>query len=64
VDYLKTVPAKSFNPPPKVKSCMIGLTKKSQFPSISFKQLLLFLDAFSPYSRKTLGKISKLLEKK
>lgn len=64
VDYLKTVPAKSFNPPPKVKSCMIGLTKKSCLPQITFEKLLLFLDAFAPYSRKTLGKISKLLEKR
>jgi len=64
IDYLKTIPAKAFTPPPKVKSCLISLVKKSDLPPIPFDKLVNFLDAFSPYSRKTLGKISKMLNKK
>jgi 16S rRNA (adenine1518-N6/adenine1519-N6)-dimethyltransferase len=64
VEYLKTVPAKAFNPPPNVKSCMISLVKKAHFPQISFDCLVAFLDAFAPYSRKTLGKIAKMLTKR
>jgi 16S rRNA (adenine1518-N6/adenine1519-N6)-dimethyltransferase len=63
VEYLKTVPAKAFNPPPKVKSCLISLVKKSELPQLPFAKLVSFLDAVAPYSRKTLGKISKILEK-
>lgn len=64
VQYLKLVPAKAFNPAPKVKSCMISLLKREKKPEFSFEKLVQFLDAFSPYSRKTLWKISKMLEKK
>ena len=64
VDYLKTVPAKAFSPAPKVKSCLIWLTKKDNLPKIPFDKLINFLDLFSPYSRKTLSKISKMLAKK
>jgi len=64
VEYLKTVPVKAFNPPPKVKSCVIGLKRKDEIPAIEFERLVSFLDAFAPYSRKTLGKISKMLEKR
>lgn len=64
VNYLKTVPAKAFSPAPKVKSCLIWLTKKDKIPNISFDKLINFLDLFSPYSRKTLSKISKMLNKK
>jgi hypothetical protein len=42
---------------------MIGLVKKSELPQLSFERLVEFLDAFSPYSRKTLGKIAKMREK-
>jgi 16S rRNA A1518/A1519 N6-dimethyltransferase RsmA/KsgA/DIM1 with predicted DNA glycosylase/AP lyase activity len=63
VEYLKTVPAKAFNPPPKVKSCLISLVKKSELPNISFEKLVSFLDTFCPYSRKTLGKIAKMTQK-
>ncbi len=64
VKYLKTVPAKAFSPAPKVKSCMIWLFKKEQLPNIPFEKLISFLDLFSPYSRKTLWKISKMISKK
>ena len=43
---------------------MISLLKKEKKPDFSFEKLVEFLDHFSPYSRKTLGKISKMLEKK
>ena len=64
VQYLKTVPAKAFSPAPKVKSCLIWLIKKDNIPDIDFNKLIEFLDLFSPYSRKTLGKISKMIAKK
>ncbi|MDR2540693.1 MAG: hypothetical protein LBD11_02695 [Candidatus Peribacteria bacterium] len=64
VDYLKTIPAKAFSPAPKVKSCLVSLVKKSELPQLSFERLVEFLDFFSPYSRKTLGKIAKMVEKK
>ena len=64
VNYLKTVPAKAFSPAPKVKSCLIWLIKKDNIPKIPFNELIKFLDLFSPYSRKTLSKISKMLSKK
>lgn len=64
VQYLKTVPAKAFSPAPKVKSCLIWLVKKNEIPNIPFDELIRFLDLFSPYSRKTLWKISKMISKK
>ena len=64
VQYLKTVPAKSFSPAPKVKSCLIWLIKKKSVPNIPFDELIKFLDLFSPYNRKTLWKISKMINKK
>ena len=64
VQYLKTVPAKAFSPAPKVKSCLIWLVKKDNIPNIQFDELIRFLDLFSPYSRKTLWKISKIISKK
>jgi 16S rRNA (adenine1518-N6/adenine1519-N6)-dimethyltransferase len=64
VEYIKSVPAKAFSPAPKVKSCIISLVKKAELPQLSFEKLQAFLDAFSPYSRKTLGKIAKMLQKK
>ena len=64
VQYLKTVPGKAFSPAPKVKSCLIWLVKKDKIPNIKFNELIRFLDLFSPYSRKTLWKISKMISKK
>jgi hypothetical protein len=38
--------------------------KKNEIPNIPFDELIRFLDLFSPYSRKTLWKISKMISKK
>jgi 16S rRNA A1518/A1519 N6-dimethyltransferase RsmA/KsgA/DIM1 with predicted DNA glycosylase/AP lyase activity len=54
VEYVKTVPAKCFSPAPKVKSCLVRLTKKKNVERVDFESLLEFLNLFSPYSRKTL----------
>ncbi len=64
VEYVKTVPAKCFSPAPKVKSCLVRLTKKKNVERVDFESLLEFLNLFSPYSRKTLWKISKMIRKK
>lgn len=64
VQYLKMVPAKCFSPAPKVKSCLLGFTKKSEPEKVDFQLLLSFLDQYAPFSRKTLGRIQKMLEKR
>lgn len=64
VEYVKMVPAKCFSPAPKVKSCLLRFTKKEKPESVAHSALESFLNDFSPYSRKTLWKISKMLEKK
>lgn len=58
------MPAKCFKPIPKVKSCLIQLTLKSQQPSIPFEKVVEFLELFAPFSRKTLGAISKMIDKR
>lgn len=60
VKYLKQIWAKSFSPPPKVKSCLIALTPKSSLPDIDFWDFVQFLDIYSPFSRKTLNAIQKI----
>lgn len=65
VQYAKTVPAKAFNPPPKVQSCLLWFSpKQTQVNSNMYDHILRFLDIISPYKRKTLGKISKMLNKR
>ena len=64
VEYVKMVPAKCFSPAPKVKSCLMRFIKKEKLEKVSYDKLEDFLNLFSPYSRKTLGKISKMIEKK
>ena len=64
VSYLKWVPAKCFKPAPKVKSCLIQLVLKDIHPSIPFEKLIDFLELFAPFSRKTLGAIYKMIQKK
>ena len=64
VVYLKWVPAKCFKPIPKVKSCLIQLTIKSDQPPIPFEKVVEFLELFAPFSRKTLGAIQKMIKKK
>lgn len=66
VKYLKTIPARAFSPPPKVKSCLISLTPKikSSIPDIDFDKLYMTLDLISGFKRKTLWRIEKLLKKR
>lgn len=65
VRYLKTVPANAFKPAPKVTSAIVGLTgKASDGTEKEYADLLVFLDLYCPYSRKTLGAISTMLNKK
>ena len=64
VTYLKWVPAKCFKPAPKVKSCLIQLTIKDKQPTIPFEKVVEFLELFAPFSRKTLGAIQKMIQKK
>lgn len=71
VKYLKWVPAKCFKPAPKVKSCLIQLTTKSEPAWSAGRQLTInrdkfvdFLDLFAPFSRKTLWAIQTMINKK
>ena len=63
VIYHKTVGAKCFNPPPKVKSCLVEFKKKEKLENIDFEKLVEFLDLYTPFSRKTLWAINKILAK-
>lgn len=64
VNYLKTVFAESFNPIPRVDSCLIEIQKNnSKNLDIDFNNFVDLLNLFSPYTRKTLGKIRNILEK-
>ncbi len=63
INYCKTVWPKSFNPAPKVKSCLVEFQKKDKKPDIDFSNLVEFLDLYSSFSRKTLWAISKILKK-
>lgn len=64
VEYVKMVPAKCFSPAPKVKSCLMRFTKKEKIEAVDYQQLEHFLNLFSPYSRKTLWRICKMIEKR
>jgi len=64
VSYLKQVPAKAFTPAPKIKSAVIKLTPLKISRNIDFENMMNFIDQFSGFSRKTLGKITKILKKK
>ena len=63
VIYHKTVGAKSFNPSPKVKSCLVEFKKKERLENVDFEKLVEFLDLYIPFSRKTLWAINKILAK-
>lgn len=63
VKYLKMVPAKAFSPAPKVKSCLVELRIKNEKLRIERDKLIVFLDLYSGFSRKTLGAIQKILDK-
>lgn len=60
VKYLKTVPAKAFNPAPKVQSAIFSLVEKSQTPPFAYNEMVRVLDQISKYKRKTLGKCWKM----
>lgn len=64
VHYCFTVKPKSFNPPPKVDSAVIALTRKQQREVSNMNALLALLELLSPYKRKTLGAIAKRNTKK
>lgn len=63
IEYLKMVPPKAFSPAPKVKSCLVKFIKKTQHEDCNFKDLEKFLNLYAPYSRKTLGRINKIIQK-
>lgn len=65
VEYCFSVPPNAFTPPPKVTSAVICLTPKTwdQIPSLSYDDLLVFLDQYSPFKRKTLWASSKIVSK-
>lgn len=70
VIYLKWVPAKCFKPIPKVKSCLVELIPHNEFPitnskgTLEWNNLIDFLHLFAPFSRKTLGAIHTMVNKK
>lgn len=65
VEYCFSVPPSAFTPPPKVTSAVIRLTPKQEkdIPSLSYNELLIFLDQYSPFKRKTLGASNKIVTK-
>jgi 16S rRNA A1518/A1519 N6-dimethyltransferase RsmA/KsgA/DIM1 with predicted DNA glycosylase/AP lyase activity len=63
INYCKTVWPKSFNPAPKVKSCLVEFFQKEDIIDLSFSWLFEFLDLYSQFSRKTLWAINKILQK-
>lgn len=60
VNYLRTVPAEAFDPPPKVESCFVELEKHDP-QNIELEKLIELLNQISPYKRKTLWKIWKMI---
>lgn len=66
IQYLFTVPPSSFSPPPKVDSAVVSLQRRDVviLQNEEYEYMLVFLDLISPYKRKTLGKIQKMLAKR
>jgi 16S rRNA (adenine1518-N6/adenine1519-N6)-dimethyltransferase len=64
VNYLKWVPGKCFKPIPKVKSCLVELKCWNVEMLKGWEQLIQFLEMFAPFSRKTLGAIRTMVNKK
>jgi len=58
------VPAKCFKPAPKVKSCLLEFRIKNAECRIDWDKLVEFLELFAPFSRKTLGAIEKMINKR
>jgi len=63
VDYLFTVKPTSFLPPPKVDSAVIRIVKKEECSYADGDRLKAILSYLSPFKRKTLGKIEKIVNK-
>ena len=65
VEYCFSVPPEAFTPPPKVTSAVIRVIPKSldEIPSLSYSTLLIFLDQYSPFKRKTLWASHKIVSK-
>ncbi len=65
VEYCFSVPPKAFTPPPKVTSAVIRVIPKldHEIPHLSYTDLILFLDQYSPFKRKTLWASSKIVAK-
>lgn len=64
VTYLKGVPAKCFKPAPKVKSCLLEFRIKNVEFRIEWDKFVEFLEMFAPFSRKTLGAIETMIDKR
>lgn len=65
VEYCFSVPPSAFTPPPKVTSAVIRLSPKNweDIPALSYEDLLVFLDQYSPFKRKTLWASHKIVSK-
>ena len=65
VEYCFSVPPEAFDPPPKVTSAVISILPKdkSVVPSLSYDQMIVFLDQYSSFKRKTLGSSQKIVNK-
>ncbi len=65
VEYCFSVPPSAFTPPPKVTSAVIRLSPKNSLdiPTLSYDDLLIFLDQYSPFKRKTLWASQKIVAK-
>ena len=63
IEYLKTVPAKDFDPAPKVDSCLVRFDYVWKKISWDFEKLNDFLKLMMMYKKKSLWKIQKILKK-
>lgn len=63
VRYVRNVPPSSFTPPPKVDSRVLALDRKTKIPNIPVTRLTTLIHHISPYPRKTLAKIAKIIAK-
>lgn len=63
VTTTQIIPPNSFTPPPKVYSCVVKLTRRSQpmLSPVEYEQMLILLDQINGFKRKTLGKIWKMI---
>ena len=63
VTTTQIIPPNSFTPAPKVYSCVVKLTRRSEpmLSPIEYEQMLVLLDQINGFKRKTLGKIWKMI---